>query len=170
MSDKTDSKESTLLRLYHTMQEHLHDALEAEQNAVSSLKQLVENAKQKVADLNEYTHEEIERIGDYLHRDLEDAGTYISETGEDLGLWLHMEEELIEDRFKSLLLQAGDPTRIALTKLDQEAHHVYHSGEVVCMGRFTCNACECEVQFNEPSILPKCPQCGATEFHRTPIR
>jgi ATP-dependent exoDNAse (exonuclease V) beta subunit len=133
---------SPLIRLYHTLQEQLHHAIDEGREHLPTLQQLVEEAKERSSTLSELTREEVEMVGDYLHRDLEMAGSYLAETGEDLGRWLQMEEALVEDRLKELLAKMADPTRIALQQLDAEARAAqrYHSGEVVQIGTLECVA------------------------------
>lgn len=162
-------KESALVRLYHTLQEQLHHTLDEARDHLPTLKQLLEDAREKSAELGELTREEIEEVSGYLQRDLESAANYLSESGEDLGRWLHMEEALIEDRLKELFAKMADPTRIALDKLDAEARATqpYHQGEVVGMGKLQCTQCKHTLQFNETSVIPACPECGASTFRRS---
>ena len=158
--------ESPLVRLYHSLQEQLHNTIE--EGKKHSLQQLVDDAKEKSSELTELTREDIETVGRYLHRDLEAAGNYLAETGEDLGRWFHMEETLIEDRIKDLFAQLADPTRIALDQLNAEARaaQIYHQGEVIGMGKLECTECGETLQFDETAVIPACPKCGATTFKR----
>jgi len=162
----SSNKESALIHLYHTMRDHLQDAINENRDQLPSLKQLINDAKEKISDLDELTREEIEQIGEYLERDLEAAGSYLAETGEDLGRWFHMEETLIEDRLKDLFAQIADPTQIALTRLSAAARHAqnYHSGEVVGMGKLECVQCGNTIQIDETSVIPECPECKGTTF------
>lgn len=162
----SSNKESRLIQLYHTMRDHLQDAINENRDHLPSLKQLIDDAKEKISDLDELTREEVEQIGEYLERDLEAAGNYLAETGEDLGRWFHMEETLIEDRLKDLFAQISDPTRIALTRLDAAARHAqnYHSGEVVGMGKLECVQCGHTIQIDKTSVIPECPKCKGTTF------
>lgn len=164
MSNET----SPLIRLYHTLQEQLHHALDEGREQLPTLQQLIEETLEKGSELGELTREEIDAVSNYLQRDLEAAGSYLAETGEDLGRWFHMEEALIEDRIRELFAKMADPTRIALEKLDAEARAAqpYHQGEVIGMGKLECIECGETLQFSETSVIPDCPKCGATEFRR----
>ncbi len=161
-------KESTLIHLYHTMRDHIHDALAEGREHLPSVRELVDEARERVSELDERAREETEEIGEYLQRDLETAGNYLAETGEDLGRWLHMEETLIEDRLRDLFAQIADPTRIALTRLDAEARRAqnYHAGEVIGMGKLECVQCGKTIQFDQTSVIPECPKCHGTTFRR----
>ena len=164
----TPPKESTLIHLYHTLRDSLHDTLQEGREHLPTVPKLIDEAREKLSEIDEKGREEAEEIGRYLQRDLEAAGNYLSETGEDLGRWFHMEETLVEDRLRDLLGQISDPTRIALERLDAEARaaQLYHQGEVIGMGKLQCTECNHTLQFNETAVIPACPQCGATTFRR----
>ncbi len=164
----SSEKESALIHLYHSMRNHIQDAVNEGREHLPSVKQLVDDAKEKVSELDERTREEAEEIGEYLQRDLETAGNYLAETGEDLGRWFHMEETLIEDRLRDLFAQIADPTQIALRRLDAAARHAqnYHSGEIIGMGKLECLQCGHAIQFDKTSIIPECPECKGTTFRR----
>lgn len=160
--------DSPLIRLYHTLQDQLHHALDEGREQLPTLRQLIVETKEKSAELGELTREEIEAVGNYLERDLEAAGNYLAETGDDLGRWFQMEEALIEDRLKELFRKMADPTRIALQQLDADARAAqrYQQGEVVGMGTLECTQCGEPIHFQEISVIPDCPACGNSTFRR----
>ncbi|HIJ21494.1 MAG: zinc ribbon-containing protein [Gammaproteobacteria bacterium] len=162
----SNEKESTLIRLYHTLRDQLQEIAEEGREQLPSLQELIAETREKSAELSELTREEVDEVSRYLHRDLEATGNYLAETGEDLGRWFHMEEALVEDRLKELFTQLADPTRIALERLDADARasQNYLSGEVIGMGQLKCSACEHTLQFNQTSIIPRCPECNGTLF------
>ena len=160
---------SPLVRLYHTLQEQLHHALDEGREHLPTLQQLIDESKEKSAELSELTREEVEVVSNYLQRDLEAAGNYLAETGEDLERWLQMEETLVEDRIKELFRKMADPTRIALDQLNAsaQADHTYQQGEIIGFGRLRCTKCDNTLEFTQASVIPVCPECGNDKYRQT---
>ena len=66
------------------------------------------------------------------------------------------------------LWQISDNSQIEWQGIADDIEHngVYHSGEVVGLGRLECNKCRHQLFHYHPDILPSCPECDGTQFKR----
>ncbi len=161
---------SPLIEFYHALRDRLQQRLEKHEEERSSVAHLLQELRESGSEWSELSREEVDAVAGYLQRDLESAGTFLAETGEDIERWFQLEETLLEDRLRDLFTQLADPTRVALDRLDAaaRAEQIYQQGELLGMGSLVCTECGHTMNFDETVIIPACPQCGATTFHRTP--
>lgn len=70
------------------------------------------------------------------------------------------------------LWQISDNSQVEWQELAEDFQHdgVYHSGEVVGLGRLECNKCKHHLYYYHPDILPTCPECNSNQFKRIPLR
>lgn len=52
---------------------------------------------------------------------------------------------------------------------DLNHHGVYHSGEVVGLGKLVCENCHFTREIYTPETLSRCPECGHDKFQRQPF-
>ncbi len=145
---------------------------EAEEATLPLVQRLIHGARDSAVELGELTREEAEKIADWLSRDLHDAGRHLAETGQELGDWLRFDTHQIEDRLLEALLRAADQTRLEMLDFQREitTGPVWNSGEISGPGTLTCDSCGSAVRFHATGVIPDCPNCGHTVFHRQQYR
>ena len=57
-----------------------------------------------------------------------------------------------------------------MTLIGQSADDLHHAGETaVGAGSFICQGCSFPVSFEPSESIPRCPNCGGTDFRRTSL-
>lgn len=128
----------------------------------------VDAAKEKASELGELTREESEQIANYLNRDIHDAAEYLSKEGTEMGDWLRFDVQLVEAKLIDWMSQAVDTTKLELEQLAERAQqeNIWMTGEITGPGTLRCMKCGHEIQFQETSPIPPCPDCGKHRFKR----
>jgi hypothetical protein len=165
----TEHKEHRLIEAYEHMLEQVHELFEtAEEKYRPKLHEAIETAQKKAFEIGKLSQDEAEKVAGYLKRDLTDMGQYLNDTGKDFRDWFKFDMEVIENRFKQLLINAADRTSLELSRLKErmEVNATWHSGEVTGPGTLVCDKCGQEVHFEKTSHIPPCPKCHATVFRR----
>jgi hypothetical protein len=147
----------------------MEDFHKAGEKTGPALHGLIDAAKDKAVELEELSREEAEKIAGYLKRDLIDAAEFLTDTGDELRDWMGFESRLIESQILNLFMRAADKTTVELLGLKERAREAstYHAGEVTGPGTLICDACGSRQQFHKPRRISPCPNCHATDFHRT---
>jgi hypothetical protein len=151
---------------YKDLMEHLYLAMD---NSLHSMADAWDIAEDKINKVGELTQEEVNIISDALKRDIESAahGLPGHKDTSSLSEWFKFDIDLIENFALDAFLSLADKTRIELAKLGEQAkHHQYQSGEVTLPGTFTCDQCDKEIAFKQPSQIPECPACHGKTFTR----
>ncbi len=158
-----------LLKIYDQMLERVHEwIVETEEKALPNLNEALHHAQERAVHLGEATREEAHEVAEFLRRDLDELRAYVRETGRDLGSWLRLDVNLIETRLLDMIGSIADPTRLALTELEDENREraEWRTGEIAGIGTLVCNACGHRLRFVVTAHIPKCPECGGTSFSR----
>ena len=155
---------------YNRMLERVKEFLAStEEDLASRLHYAVDAAKEKASELGELTREESEQIADYLKRDIHDAAEYMSKEGAEMGDWLRFDVQLVEAKLLDWMSQAVDTTKLELDQLAERAQqeNIWMSGEITGPGTLKCMKCGHELQFQETTTIPPCPECSKHRFKRT---
>lgn len=166
---RTDDTTERLVQGYERMMERARGVVEQTRDeALPTVRQVIERAQDKAVELGELTREEAEKIGDYLGRDLKDAAEYLSHTGKGLAEWLHFDRGLVEAKAMEMFAQMVDQTRLELDRLAARARSAesLHTGEVTGPGTLECEACGHELRFQRTGHIPPCAGCHGTDFQR----
>lgn len=159
------AKTSAILRAYRQLLAQLQK-LQTEK--LPELQHRLHIAKKELLDAGEFTKEELELSAEFLARDVRSATEYAHRTGRELKDWLQFDLELAEHHLWEALCHVADPTQVQQMVFQHDLAHGfnYQSGEITGMGCLHCDACGAVHHFYEPTVIPTCHQCGATEFHR----
>lgn len=158
---------------YETMLERTASEFhKLEKKTGPALHSLIDGAKEKAIELEEVTEEEAARLADYIKRDLADASFYLSEQGKEFKDWLGFEDSLLATELLDVFLQAADPTTVEMNelKLELAAHSIYKTGEVTGPGALICDECGEVLHFHKAGVIPPCPKCHKTIYHRKPSK
>ena len=154
---------------YNRMLERVKEFIaDAKEELTPKLTHAMEAAKEKASELGELTREESEQIADYLKRDIHDAAEYMSNEGAEMGDWLRFDVQLVEAKLLDWMSQAVDTTKLELDQLAERAQqeNIWMSGEITGPGTLKCMKCGHELQFEETTQIPPCPQCNKHRFKR----
>jgi rubrerythrin len=145
----------------------LESALKKAHQSNTAVHEVIDECRDEVVAIKKLGGDEVTKLENYLKRDLIDAAQYKDKTGKDLKFWLGFDIALVKQKFWGLFSEAADQTTVALNQLKVPAESAkYHSGEVVGLGVLVCDQCGEELHFHKPTLIPHCPKCGQTHFHR----
>jgi len=145
---------------------------EAEEATLPTMQRIIHSARDSAVELGELTREEAEKVAAWLSRDLHDAGRHLAESGQELGDWLRFDVHQVEERVLDAMLSAADRTRLEMLQFqhDLAAGPTWNSGEISGPGTLHCDSCGTRVSFHATGVIPDCPNCGHTAYHRQQYR
>ena len=168
MKDEKSMREKWL-NAYDNMMARVKTALEeAEESTLPVVTGFIDKAKETAVELEELTRDEAEKVASYLQRDIQDAGKHLAESGHELGDWLRFDVHQVEDRLLEMLALVADRTRLEMLQFEHDVEEglAWHAGEITGPGTLACDVCGAEIRFNTTSMIPDCPNCGHTLYHR----
>jgi predicted RNA-binding Zn-ribbon protein involved in translation (DUF1610 family) len=168
MTDKPSNREKWL-NAYDDMMVRVRTAIEeAGESTLPALQRIIHRARDTAVELGELSRDEAEKVAFYLQRDLQDAGQHLAETGHELGDWLRFDVNLIEDRLLETLLKVADHSKLEMLQFQEELETGprWNSGEISGPGTLVCDSCGKQVHFHATGVIPNCPNCGHTVYHR----
>lgn len=170
MTDTDDlSTREKWQRAYDDMMMRIKTAFEeAEESTRPALQRFIHKARDTAVELEELSQEEAEKIAYYVRRDLHDAGQHMAESGHELGDWLRFDIDQLEHRLMSVFSLVADRTRLEMLQFEHDIEEgpAWNSGEVTGPGTLVCATCNATMRFHATGLIPDCPNCGKTVFHR----
>ncbi len=139
------------------------------QNGERDIDALVASARKLISEAGELTRTEVEETTRAVRRDLEEFARSYGESHEEASDSVFL--RVIKESLWQELADITDKTQLEWREVFQDLNHhgVYHSGEVVGLGNLVCENCHYHQAFYTPEVLPQCPKCGHTQFHRRPF-
>ncbi|GAK82964.1 hypothetical protein JCM19238_508 [Vibrio ponticus] len=70
------------------------------------------------------------------------------------------------------LLDITDRTKVEWVELFADLEHqgLYEAGEVIGLGTLVCDECGHQTQYNHPTVIIPCTQCGHKAFSRRALK
>jgi len=126
----------------------------------------MELAREQMAAAGEFSNEQGEAFKRYLRRDLEQTASDLNLLGKEAKISLHPAR--LGAGALSTLAKLLHATGEALTTLSNktETTLTYQSGEITMAGTLKCTSCGHEIHLLKTSVVPLCPECNGTEFHK----
>ncbi len=126
----------------------------------------MELARQQLAAAGEFSTEQGDAFKDYLRRDLDQTAKDMHQLGAEA-----------KDRLNPARLGAGALSSLAkmlhaaggvITAWSEKADAAleYKTGEITTAGTLTCVACGQKVHLKATGVVPPCPSCHATRYHK----
>lgn len=126
----------------------------------------MELARQQMTAAGEFTAEQGNNFKRYLSRDLRQTMTEMNQLGKETKVRLHparLGAGALASLAKLFHISGG-----WLTFLSEKTEKAlaYQSGEITMAGTLTCSGCGNKIHLNRTSVVPVCPSCQGTSFHK----
>ncbi|PIJ48792.1 hypothetical protein BL250_02465 [Erwinia sp. OLTSP20] len=135
-----------------------------------SIDKLMQHAQHELADWPGLQPHQPEQILQALRRDLSEfARSYQENQAEEFSDSVFM--RVIRQSLWKELADITDRSQLEWHDVFEDLNHhgVYHSGEVVGLGKLVCERCQFTREIYTPETLAHCPQCGHDSFYRQPF-
>ncbi|RJX71670.1 zinc ribbon-containing protein [Vibrio sinensis] len=147
-------------------EEMLGDVVEALKHSPDEVNHVFETSGKVVEAANDMTKDELALVSAYVKADLKEfADNYEESKGGAFYL-------MVTDSIWQGLLDITDHTKVEWVELFQDLEHqgLYQAGEVIGLGTLVCDECGHKVQYNHPTTIIPCTQCGHTGFSRQALK
>lgn len=158
---------NTLIHAYHRILTLIIDKIKAGEKTPEIL---VHIARLRLGEMHDLNAQERKTVLRAIRRDLAEFARQVHAAPEaetDSPFLLALKESLWAE-----LADVTDKTQLGWLEMYQDIEHggVYHSGDVVGLGELVCDRCQHKLVYFAPEVLPACPQCGGTAFHRRALQ
>lgn len=153
-------------RVMMRLQKSLADA---EVRSWDYLQEKIEEAVELELTAEEMTRDEMDLLAAYIKRDMKQLGGYAHETGQGIAAWLNFDLNILEQRFRDLLMELADKTRIQQEDLRERLEHgedEYIAGELSGPGTLACLNCGETQVLTKSGRIHSCAACQARFFRR----
>ncbi|MDA0146898.1 zinc ribbon-containing protein [Vibrio sp. LaRot3] len=147
-------------------EEMFDDVLEALKHSPEEVSHVLETSGKVVDAANDMTKDELSLISAYMKSDLKEfADNY--EASKSGPFYL-----MITDSIWQGMLEITDRTKVEWAELFADLEHqgLYQAGEVIGLGVLVCDHCNHQTEYNHPTVIIPCVQCGTTAFSRKALR
>lgn len=147
-------------------EEIIEDVIETIKHSPEELNHVVEQSGKVVDAANDMTKDELALISAYVKSDLKEfAENYEESKGSPFSL-------MIANSIWQGLLEITDRTKVEWVELaaDLDRQGLYQAGEMIGLGVLMCENCGHKVQYNHPTVIAPCPNCGKGAFSRQPLK
>ncbi|EGU44834.1 hypothetical protein VII00023_11569 [Vibrio ichthyoenteri ATCC 700023] len=142
------------------------DVVEALKHSPDEVNHVLETSGKYVDAANDMTKDELALISAYMKSDLKEfADNYEhSKSGPFY--------QMVTNSIWQGLLEITDRTKVEWVELFADLEHqgLYQAGEVIGLGTLVCDKCGHQTQYNHPTEIISCIQCGHTAFTRKPLK
>jgi ribosomal protein L37E len=148
---------------YVSLLEAVINKLKIDKDDLSDVVETSEKVAQAASDM---TKDELSLISTYVQADLNEfAHSY--EESKSGPFYL-----MIENSIWQGLADISDKTFIEQAEFfhELETQGTYHTGDIIGLGTLSCEKCGHRVEYNHPTEVINCTECGHNEFRRLPIK
>ena len=147
-------------------EEMFDDVVETLKHSPEEVNHVLEISSQYVEAANDMTKDELALISAYVKSDLKEFAESYEESKK--GPFYLM----VADSIWQGLLEITDRTKVEWAELFADLEHqgLYQSGEVIGLGTLVCDHCGHQTQYNHPTVIIPCVQCGHKAFSRKPLK
>ncbi|WP_264874991.1 zinc ribbon-containing protein [Vibrio agarivorans] len=147
-------------------EEIVENAIETIKHSPEELNHVLERSGEYLDAANDMTKDELALISAYVKSDLKEfADNYEESKGSPFSL-------MIADSIWQGLLEITDRTKVEWVELFADLEHqgLYQAGDMIGLGILMCENCAHKVQYNHPTVISPCPNCGKMAFSRQPLK
>jgi hypothetical protein len=132
----------------------------------NNLSEVIETSEKVAQAASALTKDEFALISAYVKADLNEFAQNYEESKS--GPFYLM----IENSIWQGLAEISDKTLLERTEFFQElkTHGSYHTGDIIGLGTLRCEHCGHRVEYNHPTEIINCSECGGNQFRRLPIK
>ncbi len=147
-------------------EEKFAEVVETLKQSPEELNHVLETSGEVAHAASTMTKDELALISAYLKSDLKEFAEEFEESKS--GPFYLM----IANSIWQGLLDITDRTRLEWMELfqDLEQQGIYKSGDVIGLGNLVCEKCGHRTQYNHPTMIEPCSECGCEEFTRVPLK
>ncbi len=144
----------------------LKDVVETLKHSPEEVNHILETSGKVVSAANDLTKDELSLISEYVKSDLKEFSESYEESKS--GPFYLM----VADSIWQGLLEITDRTKVEWVELFQDLEHqgLYHVGDMIGLGVLVCESCGHKVEYNHPSEVAPCINCGNKVFGRLPLK
>lgn len=155
---------------YHKLLQLLQQRWQQQEHEQGDINQFIEQGMKAYRYASDINEQQLSEIENQLRADLtafvgslEHSPEHYRETPEFLA---------IQDTLWQWLWQISDNSQVEWQGIADDFEHdgIYHSGEVVGLGRLECYQCQHQLFYYHPDVLPTCPDCNNNKFKRVPFQ
>ncbi|WGW01105.1 zinc ribbon-containing protein [Vibrio sp. YMD68] len=142
------------------------EVVETLKSSPEEITHVFETSAKVVSAANDMTKDELSLISAYLQSDFKAfADNYEESKGSPFSI-------MISDSIWQGLLDITDRTKVEWVELFQDLEHqgLYQAGDMIGLGILICDDCGHKVQYNHPTKVIACTQCGHTGFSRQALK
>ncbi|WP_114766445.1 zinc ribbon-containing protein [Vibrio rhodolitus] len=142
------------------------DVVEALKHSPDEVNHVLETSGKYVDAANDMTKDELALISAYVKSDLKEFANNYEESKK--GPFYLM----VADSIWQGLLDITDRTKVEWVELFADLEHqgLYEAGEVIGLGTLVCDECGHQTQYNHPTVIIPCTQCGHKAFSRRALK
>ena len=164
-----DNKMTVFKEGYHKLLQSLEQRWQRQDKSMADINEFVEQGMQAYRYASDINSEQLQEIEQQLKVDLTAFIDSIEQSPE--GYSDSPQFLAIEGTLWQWLWLISDNSQIEWQGLADDFSHqgVYHSGEVVGLGKLECQQCQHSMSFYHPVLLSSCPQCDHQDFKRVSL-
>ncbi|MGL5108863.1 MAG: zinc ribbon-containing protein [Vibrio ordalii] len=147
-------------------EEIVDDVIETLKHSPDEMSQVLQTSGKFVDAANDLTKDELALISAYVTADLKEfADSFEESKSSPFSL-------MITNSIWQGLFEITDKTKVEWVELfqDLERQGLYQAGEMIGLGMLVCDHCGHKTQYNHPTEVMPCIQCGQTAFARQPLK
>ncbi|AEH33713.1 putative alpha helical protein [Vibrio anguillarum 775] len=147
-------------------EEIVDDVIETLKHSPDEMSQVLQTSGKVVDAANNLTKDELALISAYVKADLKEfADSFEESRSSPFSL-------MITNSIWQGLFDITDKTKVEWVELfqDLERQGLYQAGEMIGLGMLVCDHCGHKTQYNHPTEIMPCIQCGQTAFTRQPLK
>ncbi|MCX9559447.1 zinc ribbon-containing protein [Vibrio cholerae] len=144
----------------------LEEVVETLKHSPDGVNEIVESSAKYVDAVNDLTKDELALISAYVKADLKEFSQSF-EQSKSSPFYL-----MITNSIWQGLLDITDRTKVEWVELFADLEHqgLYQAGEMIGLGVLICDQCGHKTEFNHPTEIEPCSQCGGKAFSRQPLK
>ncbi|MFA0084370.1 hypothetical protein BCU70_14355 [Vibrio sp. 10N.286.49.C2] len=147
-------------------EEMIEDVVDNLKHSPEEVQHVLEKSGSVIEAANDMTKDEMALISAYINSDLKEfADNY--EESKSGPFYLMVANSVWQG-----LLDITDKTRVEWVELFQDLEHqgVYNTGEMIGLGVLVCEECGHRSEYNHPTVIINCVQCGNDSFSRRALK
>jgi hypothetical protein len=147
-------------------EEIVDDVIETLKHSPDEMSQVLQTSGKVVDAANDMTKDELALISAYVKADLKEfAESFEESRSSPFSL-------MITNSIWQGLFEITDKTKVEWVELfqDLERQGLYQAGEMIGLGMLVCDHCGHKTQYNHPTEIAACIQCGQTAFTRQQLK
>lgn len=147
-------------------EEMFEDVVDVLKHSPEEINRVLETSEKLVEAANDLTKDELALVSAYVKSDLKEfAQSFEESKGGPFYL-------MIADSIWQGLLEITDRTKVEWVELFDDLEHqgLYQVGEVIGLGVLVCDECGHKTQYNHPTVIIPCIQCGCKGFSRQALK